>query len=92
MISFLQVCVNLNPLNVCMSYQQTLRLIDKLSEDHDVNVKFWAEELTDPIDKPLERVSFYIYSINICSYLLYLTMYIGRVTQHHTTGRLLLFK
>ena len=42
-----------------MSYQQTLRTIDKLSEDHDVKVQFWADELSELIHKPPERVSVY---------------------------------
>ena len=49
---YLQVYVNLHPLNICISYQQTLRIIDKLSEDHDVKVKFWGGELIELVYKP----------------------------------------
>ena len=59
-----QVFVNLHPLNICMSYQQTLRTLDKISEDHDVQVQVWAEELTKRIEKPPERVS--LQSANHC--------------------------
>ena len=40
-----------------MSYAQTLRILDKLSEDHDEEVKIWAEKLTGFIEKPPDRVS-----------------------------------
>jgi hypothetical protein len=30
---------------VCLSHSGTLKMIDKLSEDHDVDVQFWSHEL-----------------------------------------------
>jgi L1 cell adhesion molecule like protein len=35
----------LQPLMVCLSHSGTLKMIDKLSEDHDVDVQFWSHEL-----------------------------------------------
>ena len=57
--TIIQVFVNLHPLNICMSYSHTLRILEKLSEKHDEKVKVWADELTDLIEKPPERVSVY---------------------------------
>ena len=59
--NYMQVFVNLHPLNICMSYSHTLRILEKLSEDHAVKVKLWAEELAALIPKPPERVSVSIY-------------------------------
>lgn len=51
-----------------MSYQGTLNIVEKLSEDHDVEVQFWADEivkniLTSPVQITVELLSnfnFYI--------------------------------
>lgn len=40
-----QLYYNLQPLNVCLSYQGTLNLIAQLSEDHDIEVQEWADEI-----------------------------------------------
>ena len=39
--------MNLQPLNICMSYQGTLNLIEKISEDHDVEVQYWCDQMKD---------------------------------------------
>ena len=39
--------MNLQPLNICMSYQGTLNLIEKISEDHDVEVQYWCDQIKD---------------------------------------------
>ena len=51
---FLQVFVNLQPLHVCMSFQQTHRILDEISEGHDEE---WAEKLSLLIEKPPVHVS-----------------------------------
>ena len=38
----MQVYLNLQPLNLCMSYQQTMRIVQKLSLDHDSEVVAWG--------------------------------------------------
>lgn len=43
----MQLYNNLQPLNVCMSYQGTLNLVKKLCIDHDVKVQKWADEIKD---------------------------------------------
>ena len=48
--------VNLQPLNVCMSFKHTHRILHKISEDYDANVKVWAEKLSQLIEKPPEWV------------------------------------
>ena len=48
--------MNLQPLHVCMSYQTTLNLLDRISEDHDVNVTFWADDLMKNIEKQPQQV------------------------------------
>ena len=47
----LQIYCNLRPLRVCMSYQGTLNLIDTISEDHDIDIQIWADELK-PLIQP----------------------------------------
>ena len=32
------------PLNICLSYQGTLNIVSKISEDHDVEVQEWLDE------------------------------------------------
>ena len=39
--------MNLQPLNVCMSYQGTLNLIETISEDHSIEVEFWGDEINN---------------------------------------------
>lgn len=43
--------MNLQPLNVCMSYQKTVDLVQLVSEDHDIEVQFWKDELVSLIDR-----------------------------------------
>ncbi len=50
--TFIQVYANLQPLGVCMSYQGTMNIVEKISEDHDVEVEIWADELVKLIKKP----------------------------------------
>ena len=42
--------INMQPLNVCMSYQGTLKTIERISEDHDVEVQMWSDELLPVVD------------------------------------------
>ncbi len=53
-----QVYLNLQPLNVCMSYQRTLNLISKVS---DIEVRLWSDEKL----QPPQTVSF---SCTFCTY------------------------
>ena len=39
----IQVYSNLQPLCVCLSFQGTMNIIDKISEDHDIDVQLWAD-------------------------------------------------
>jgi len=52
----IQVYQNLQPLHICMSYQTTLNILDRISEDHDVEVQFWSDELKKCIEKPPDKV------------------------------------
>lgn len=52
-----QVFNCLQPLNVCMSYNWTLRLIDDISKDHDIEVHYWMQELKERIPRPSDSVS-----------------------------------
>jgi len=45
--SFLQLYMNLQPLHVCLSYQGTQNLIERLSENYDVQVQYWCEDIKD---------------------------------------------
>lgn len=35
-----------------MSYQGTLNLVDKIGEDHDIEVQFWADEIKNRFLNP----------------------------------------
>ena len=48
---------NLQPLNVCLSFQGTVNIIDKLSEDHDIEVQMWSDELLKEMKRPTQDVS-----------------------------------
>ena len=43
----LSMYTSMQKLNICMSYEATWRTIEKLSEDHDVHVQFWVEDLRE---------------------------------------------
>ena len=45
----MQLYNNLQPLNICLSYQGTLNLVEKLCQDHDVEVQFWADEIKNNV-------------------------------------------
>ena len=47
---------NMQPLNVCLSYQGTLNTVERISEDHQVEVQMWADELL-PVVKTSNPVS-----------------------------------
>ena len=41
---------------ISLSHSGTLKLINRLSEDHDIKVKFWSDDL-------LENLKVWVYSI-----------------------------
>ena len=47
----------MQPLNICMSYQGTLNVVENISEFHDVEVRIWADELSPLIEISDEKVS-----------------------------------
>ena len=53
-ICTVQVFTNMQPLNVCLSYSGTMKIIGNISEDHDIDVQMWSDEL---VPKPPEEVS-----------------------------------
>ena len=53
---YLKVFTNLQPLNVCLTHEGTINIVNKLSEDHDVEVQYWCDELTSLIEKPATNV------------------------------------
>ena len=61
-ICTVQVFTNMQPLNVCLSYSGTMKIIGNISSDHDIDVQMWSDEL---VPKPPEEVSItgYIRSI-----------------------------
>ncbi len=36
---------------MCMSYYGTLKVVDRLCEDHDIGVEFWGDELKTKLDE-----------------------------------------
>ena len=49
--------INMQPLNVCLSYQGTLKTIERISEDHDIEVQMWSDELLPVVDQSSQSVS-----------------------------------
>ena len=41
----MQVYANLQPLNVCLTYQGTTNIVKKISQDYDAEVREWAKNL-----------------------------------------------
>ena len=54
---YLQVFLNMQKLNICMSYKQSLRILKEISEHHDVEVQIWADEMKGMIEAPQKQVS-----------------------------------
>ena len=63
-IHTLQVFENLQLLGICMSYQGTMNIVEKISEYHDIRVQEWADELVHLIEKPSQDVS----ALFLCDY------------------------
>ena len=51
-----QVFANLQPLNLCLTYQGTANVIKKLSENYDAEAKEWASTLESTMEKPSQPV------------------------------------
>ena len=49
--------MNLQPLQVCMSYQRTNDIVKSISEDHDIEVQFWKDELLKTMESNFSRVN-----------------------------------
>ena len=47
-----QVYLNLRPLNLCLSYQQTMRIVQNISSDHDSKFIAWRKDLYNLMEKP----------------------------------------
>lgn len=64
----------MQPLNVCLSYSGTMKIIGNISEDHDIDVQMWSDEL---VPKPPKEVSIagarvyweynYIVTFSVCN-------------------------
>ena len=53
---------NLQPLNVCLTYQRTNEIVRNITVDHDIEVQEWADYLQTRIVVPAPVVSlFYLY-------------------------------
>ena len=48
----MQVYANLQPLNVCLTYQGTANIVKKISQDYDAEVREWAKNLESNMEKP----------------------------------------
>ena len=51
-----QVFANLQPLNLCLTYQGTANVIKKLSETYDAEAKEWASTLESTMEEPSQPV------------------------------------
>ena len=47
----------MQPLGVCLTFQRTMDIVALISQDHDIDVQYWADELVKTINKPAETVS-----------------------------------
>lgn len=54
----------MQPLNVCLSYQGTLNTVENISEDHQVEVQMWQDELLPVVEKTSNPVSIAMYTNN----------------------------
>lgn len=64
----MQVYANLQPLNVCLTYQGTANIVKKISQDYDAEVREWAKNLESNMEKPSGPVRSYNYKNNRWSY------------------------
>ena len=46
---------------VCMTYEGTLKIINRLCEDHDIQVLFWGDELKSKLNERESTVSPHLY-------------------------------
>ena len=51
-----------------MSYQGTMNVVKKISDDHDVEVEIWADELANLIQKPPQEVSMFLFTF-FCNFM-----------------------
>lgn len=58
--------MNLHPLNICLSYSGTSKIVHNVSEYHDVEVQFWSDEL---VPKPPEDVCMFCAFIFVMEYV-----------------------
>ena len=56
----MQVYANLQPLNVCLTYQGTANIVHKISKDYDAEVKEWAGNLELIMEKSSHPVISFI--------------------------------
>ena len=47
----------MQPLNVCLSHRGTMNIVENISQDHDVEVQMWCDELVSLIKEPAKDVS-----------------------------------
>ena len=66
-VLIVQVYRCLQPLMVCMTYQGTLNIIDRLCEDHDIQVLFWGDELKSKLNERESAVSPDLYCTKYCA-------------------------
>lgn len=56
LLFLLQLYANLQPLNICLTYQGTANIVNKISTDHDEEVKEWVHKLESQMQKPSQPV------------------------------------
>lgn len=63
-VSVLNFCIQvynrLQKINICMSHQTVVRLIDQLGMDHDTDVKEWQSQLEQTLTRNLTQVYIYM--------------------------------
>lgn len=52
----MQVYANLQPLNLCLTYQGTAKIVKKISQEYDAVVREWAKNLESTMEKPSRPV------------------------------------
>lgn len=67
------VCYNMQPLCVCMSYQHIVELI---SQDHDVEVQVWQDDLVKQVKIPSQTVNLMIIILQLCMYAVLHTWFV----------------
>jgi L1 cell adhesion molecule like protein len=53
-----QVYDCLQPLMICYSHRGTIKLLDRLAVDYDIDVQYWSNSLLSQLEDPLDNITY----------------------------------